>query len=131
MRTVDHPWQQGKKSATQFSMPSLKEANGPAVMFWCQSRAWKCNHNVSFSYTSPSSGSQFWPAKRKKGNKNNIGLILVIPVFLYLGILIAFICPSSWLQNVSSPSLLLLQSSCYGLCSLLMKCWVKSFASVQ
>lgn len=124
MRTVDNPWHQGKKSATQFSMPFLKEANGPAVMFWCQSRARKCNHNVSFSYTSYSSGSQFWPAKRSwlhsAGRKNNIGLVLVIPVFLYLGIVIAFICPSPWLQNESSPSLLLLQSSCCGLCSLLM-----------
>lgn len=37
--------------------------------------------------------------------KTNTGLVLVIPVFLYLGILIAFICPSPWLQNKSSPYL--------------------------
>lgn len=37
--------------------------------------------------------------------KNDIGLVLVIPVFPYLGILIAFTCPSPWLQNKSSPFL--------------------------
>lgn len=99
MGTVDHPWQKGKKG-TQFSMPSLKGANGPAVMSWCQSRAWKC----SFSYTSHSSGHQRDLGYMVQEKKANIGLVLVIPVFLYLGILIVFICPSPWLQNESLSS---------------------------
>lgn len=96
MGTLDHPWQQGKEG-TQFSMPSLKEANGPAVMSWCQSSAWRCSCTASFSYISHSSGSQFWPAKRfwlqRAGKTNKHRFCFSDPSFPLLGILIVFYVP--------------------------------------
>lgn len=50
------------------------------LIWWCQGRTWKRNGCVSFSYTSHSLGSQFWPARRswlqdaaKKENQHRFG----------------------------------------------------------